>query len=122
MNCLNMTRITKKQQMTMPKPGKNFSYHLKENKWEFWQYPFTPTVLLAEKKIKWYDEEKLKQLWWELKKKGVRLYWAEATDKPFNNYQKQNTSVELYMKFPADVSFVDKVEKMKQLITEIGCF
>ncbi len=106
--------------MTMPKPGKNFSYHLKENKWEFWQYPFSPTVILAEKKIKWYDEEKLKQLWWELKKKGVRLYWAEATDKPFNNYQKQNTSVELYMKFPADVSFVDKVEKMKQIIEEIG--
>lgn len=117
-----MTRITKKQQMTMPKPGKNFSYHLKKDKWEFWQYPFTPMVILAEKKIKWYNEEKLKQLWWKLKKKGVRLYWNEASDNPENYYVKQNTSVELYMKFPPDVSFMDKVEKMEQIIEEIGCF
>ena len=106
--------------MTMPKPGKNVTYHLKKDLWEFWQYPFTPTVILAEKKIKWYDEEKLKQLWWQLKKKGIRFYWLEASDNPANYYVKHNTSVEIYMKFPKNVSFMEKVEKMEQIIAEIG--
>lgn len=112
-----MTRITKKQEMTMPKPGKNFSYHLKKDKWEFWQYPFTPTVLLAEKKIKWYDEDKFNKIREFCRERGIRFYWDESQTK----YVRNNSSVELYMKFPAGVSFVNKVEKMEQLIEEIGC-
>ena len=104
----------------MPKPGKKVTYHLKKNLWEFWQYTFSPTVILAEKKIKWYNEEKLQHISAKLKEMGLRFYWNEAKEYG-QNYQRHNASVEIYMKFPPDVSFSDKVEKMEQIIAEIGC-
>lgn len=103
----------------MPKGGKNSTYGKKVGSWKFIQYPFSPTVLIAEKKLLWYDEDKLTDLWRELKRIGVRLCWAEASETS-HAYTKKNCRIELYKKFPEDTPFQDKIRDMETIIEQYG--
>lgn len=104
----------------MPKGGIRSTYGKKEGSWKFIQYPFSPTVLIAEKKLLWYDEDKLTDLWYELKKyEKVRLFWAEASETS-HTYVKKNCRVELYKKYPEDTPFQEKIRDMETIIEQYG--
>lgn len=99
----------------MPKGGIRSTYGKKEGAWSFLQYPFSPTVIIAEKRLKWYDEERFEDLQTRLKREKVRFYWAEASDTS-HSYTKQSCRVELYKRYPKDTPFEYKVKDMKQII------
>lgn len=103
----------------MPAGGKNSTYHKKQGGWEYWSYPFSQTVLIAEKILKWYDEDKLNDLWFELKRIGVRLCWAEASETS-HAYIKKNCRIELYKRYPEDTPFNDKIRDMEEVIERYG--
>lgn len=99
----------------MPRGSKFSTWHRKQGGWEYWSYPFSQSVLIAEKRLKWYDEERFEDLQTRLKREKVRFYWAEASDTS-HSYTKQSCRVELYKKYPKDTPFEHKVEDMKQII------
>jgi hypothetical protein len=107
------------ENISMPVGGKNSTYHKKKDGWEYWSYPFSSTVLIAEKKLLWYDEDKLTDLWLELKRIGVRLCWAEASDTS-HAYTKKNCRIELYKRYPEDTPFQDKIRDMEEVIERYG--
>lgn len=103
----------------MPRGSKNSTYHLIEKPLEFWQYKFSPTVILTEKRLRYYDEERFKELEDELKtQEKVIFNWAVASEN--TNYVKQNCRVELYKKYQENVSFQDKVKDMKRIVEKYG--
>lgn len=99
----------------MPAGGKNSTWHRKKDGWEYWSYPFSQSVLIAEKRLKWYDEERFEDLQTRLKREKVRFYWVEASDTS-HSYTKQTTRIELYKRYPKDTPFEHKVEDMKRII------
>lgn len=108
------------ENISMPVGGKNSTYHKKQGGWEYWSYPFSQTVLIAEKKLKWYDEDKLTDLWLDLKKhEKVRLCWAEASDTS-HSYTKKSCRIELYKRYPEDTPFQDKIRDMEEVIERYG--
>lgn len=92
----------------------------KRKPWEFFQFPFSDCVLVAERRIGWYDDDKLEEIRYFLKRKyGVRFFWNEASDYDRHMYTKHTTKVELYKKYDDDVSFQEKIEDMEQIIKKI---
>ena len=99
----------------MPAGGINSTYHKKVGTWDFWQYKFAPTVIVAEKKIKWYDEDKLLDLAEDLRaEEGVRSYWEKG--QRLERYAKHHTSLELYKRYPEDIPFKEKMKDMQRII------
>lgn len=99
----------------MPVGSANSTYHKKVGTWDFWQYKFAPTVILAETKIKWYDEDKLLDLSDELwAEEGVRAYWDKGQQ--LDKYIKHHTPLELYKRYPKDTHFKDKMQDMQRII------
>lgn len=111
--------MEKKRNSDMPKPGPNSTYHKVKKPWEYWQYAFSPSVLIAERKIKWYDEDKLYDLWVSFKKMGIRFFWNEATENA-SSYTKHGTCIELYKKYPKEMSFQEKLQDMERIIATFG--
>lgn len=102
--------------MAKAKPNNNVTYHIKTGGFEYWQYRFSSTVLIAEKRLKWYDVERFRDLQADLKKnEKVRFYWHEASETS-HSYTKKSTKIELYKKYPEDTDFKDKVDDMKRII------
>jgi hypothetical protein len=99
----------------MPAGGTNSTYHKKVGTWDFWQYKFAPTVIVAEKKLKWYDEDKLLDLAEDLREEeGVRTYWEKGCR--LESYVKQHTPIELYKRYPKDTPFKEKMQDMQRII------
>lgn len=108
------------ENISMPAGSPHSTYHKKKDGWEYWSYPFSQTVLIAEKCLKWYDEDKLTDLWLDLKKyEKVRLCWAEASDTS-HSYTKKSCRVELYKRYPEDTPFQDKIRDMQEVIKRYG--
>lgn len=101
----------------MPKPGTNSTYHLKEKPWEFWQYPFSPNVLLAERKINWYDIQRFREIKSFMRTKGAKFFWNDPVDE--ENHKKHNGAIEIYKRFPEDTSFENKVKEMYRIIASV---
>lgn len=91
----------------------------KKKPWEFFQFPFSDCVLVAERRIGWYDDDRLYDIKRYLKDLGVKFYWNEASDYDRHMYTKHTTKVELYKKYDDDVSFQEKIEDMEQIIKKI---
>lgn len=102
----------------MPRPGPNSTYHKKLKPWEFFQYPFTPNVIIAERKTDWYDIERFRYIKYLLNKEGVQFFWNEPTDE--EKHRKHSGVIELYKKFPKNVSFQDKMRDIQNIIKRYG--
>lgn len=99
----------------MPVGGINSTYHKKVGTWDFWQYKFAPTVILAEKKIKWYDEDKLLDLAEDLREEeGISTYWEKGSR--LDKYVKHHTPLELYKRYQEDIPFKEKMQDMQRII------
>ena len=92
--------------------------HYFDKPWEYTQFGFAPTVLLAERRIPWYDEETLINIRNILNRLQIMFFWNETSDKT-GKYTKHSTSIEIYMKFPREIEFSEKIEKMRSLIGKI---
>lgn len=104
----------------MPKGGIRSTWHRKQGGWEYWSYPFSSTVLIAERRLKWYDEVRLMEFKTDLKKyEKVRLCWQEASETS-HAYTKKNCRIELYKRYPEDTPFNDKIRDMEEVIERYG--
>lgn len=104
----------------MPRPGLNSTWHRKtKGGWEYWQFPFSRTVLIAELKHLRYNPEYFKELRAYLKTKGYRMFWNE-NDMKKNHNGKTEAAVELYKKFPDGVLFSEKVAEFERFISKIN--
>lgn len=88
----------------------------REDGWEYDQYEVANVVISAEKKLKWYDEKRIEEITDYLRRNRCKVFWDLGGD----NYERMNTRVEIYKKFPEDVSFERKVLEMKKIIESIN--
>lgn len=102
----------------MPKGGIHSTWHRKEGGWEYWTFPFTPNVIIAERKTDWYDLDRFRYIKYLLNKEGVQFFWNEPTDE--QKHRKHNGVIELYKKFPKNVSFQDKMRDIQNIIKRYG--
>ena len=93
-------------------PNRSYS----EGGWEFSQYGISDCVIVAEKKIKWYNEDRMEEINEKLHELRCRVFWDLNSD----GYKRQNTRIEIYKKFRNKESFKEKVVVMKEIIKEIG--
>lgn len=87
--------------------------HLKKDAsgWEFWQYKLSPSVVLAETKVDYYDEEKFEAMRYKLRKCNCHLHYEEE------KFKKHSTRIEVYKKYDdPDMLFEDKVADIKRII------
>lgn len=95
--------------------NKKQNVHQRENGWWFFQPACASSVICAERKLGWYDEEKFNTLEKSLKKQGCRTYFTIR--EPSNRRMKKTSVIEIYKIFK-DTEFLDKIEKMKEIIKE----
>lgn len=103
-------KIEKAQPKYRPKKTKI----LEEDGWTFTQFAWTNTVLIAEKRFKWYDEDKMEYISKLLRKDRCRVFWDER------EYHKNRTGIEVYKKYPQEVRFVEKVDDLKEILKKVG--
>ena len=107
-------------EMKSPMPDPNTNMRSVENGWEFTQYAFSKTVIAAEKKIKWYDEDKIEEINKALKGYRCKVFWDMAGDYP--GATRKKTRVEIYKKFQNNISFLDKKTVMVEILKDVGLF
>lgn len=89
----------------------------KEKEWEFTQFELANTVLVAERKFRWYDELKMEAITKYLRDKACRVFWDTVSEE--TNSTRHNTRIEIYKKYPENISFNDKISDMKEMISKI---
>lgn len=89
-----------------------------EDGWRFNQFGVSDTVLSAEKKIKWYDEERMESITKDLIKEKCKVFWDMESD--YWGSQRKNTRVEVYKKFQGEISFEDKILIMKDILKRVN--
>ena len=92
--------------------------HTEIDGWDYTQFGVADTVLSAEKKIKWYDEERIENITQELKERKCRVFWDMEGD--YYGARRKNTRVEIYKKFSDEISFRDKILIMRDIIKNVG--
>ena len=91
---------------------------IKQGGWEFTQYGVSDCVIVAERSIKWYDEERMEEITKYLRRKGCRVFWDMIGE--YDGATRNHTRVEIYKKFPENTEFNDKVEALKEIISDAG--
>lgn len=86
-----------------------------DDDWEFSQFSVSHTVIVAEKRLDWYDEERIEEINEGLRDFRCRVFW----DMTCEGYQRKRTRVEIYKKFPEEVPFEEKVKTMQEIITSL---
>lgn len=81
--------------------------------WTFTQFPMSSKVIIAERKLKWYNEEEFDRLERELSKKGCRVFFDKGSD--IKKYQPKTCWVEVYHKFK-DKTLNNQVDEMLNLL------
>lgn len=95
--------------------------HKRKNGWLYEQYCCSTNVIVAERKIPWYDEERLEAIKKVIRKMGYFFSYARTdTEDKYYKSKKQTARIELYMKFDEVVEFENKVVEMDRLIAKIG--
>lgn len=84
--------------------------------WLFTQFEISPTVLVAEKKLDWYDEELFDDYKSELHERGCKVFWDYAQPES----KRHHTRIEVYKKFPEQVKFNDKIQILKGILKDVG--
>jgi hypothetical protein len=109
--------VAKKRFSCICNQGKEPDRVYREDGWEYDQYEVANVVISAEKKLKWYDEERIKEITDYLRRNRCKVFWDLGGD--YYGYERSNTRVEIYKKFPEDVPFESKVLVMKKILSQI---
>ena len=119
---LNRPRYKRFEITLMPKEkvekeAKPMTHTKKVEGWDFWQGELTPTVLVAERRLKYYDNDRFQAVSEALNDLGYLTYFdtfkGENTGK-----KKTKARVEIYRKFDEDVSFEEKIELFLKTIDQ----
>lgn len=89
----------------------------KEDGWEYAQYEVSSTVIVAEKKLKWYNEDRIERITDYLKQEKCRVYWDLIGD--YTGAVRNNTRVEVYKKFEPGITFKKKVSVLQAIINKV---
>lgn len=89
------------------------SKNIKEGPWLFTIYSFSPKVMVAERKIKWYDDARLNEIRERMKDGGCKFFWNETAT---NGSGKHHTTVEVYQVTEKDIPFKDRIEMLQPLL------
>lgn len=89
--------------------------HLKDIEWEYWCYNFSPNVIVAEKRVKWYDDNRFITIKKLIKRLGGFFAWNESAEGS-TKYFKHSTYVEVYFKVDENVSFEEKINRIQPLL------
>lgn len=84
---------------------------LKKDGWLFQEYPFSKDVLIAERTLGWYDEDRLEQIRVGLKESGCRFFY----DKEGKGSRRHTTRIEIYKRFETP-DFEEKIASLKDII------
>lgn len=98
----------------------NTDRYAKGGGWSFFQPICAKCVLVAERKLPWYSEEKYGKIYYTLRKSGCRCYY-NASDLVQNRRGRKTSVIEIYKKFKDDIPFEEKVKKMQEIINNV-CF
>lgn len=77
------------------------SYVMKEKKvgpWKINTFKATENVICAERRLKWYDEERFSAIKRRLHNQGYMFFWNEAVENRDTRYTKHTSRVEIYSK------------------------
>lgn len=97
----------------------NGTKHMKENGWTYTVYPFSQTVMMAEHRIRWYDEKRLERIRTELREKGCKCCWAKAAVNS-SKITKNAVYVEVYKLFSEGKTFEEKQEVLRGILEGIN--
>lgn len=99
--------------------SKNYK-EMKDGVWLFTCYTFAPGVIIAERRVPWFNHEALMAIWEYFKEKKCRFYWDSAeteTAKP--TYTRKKTRVEIYKKYPEEMPLEKKIANLKKILNEV---
>lgn len=94
-----------------PKP---ITRHETKGDWEFWQFDITPSVIVAEKHIDYYNEDIFDLLHRRFRRKGCHFVYE------VEKYKKNGTRIEIYKKYDKEVPFEDKMDDLLDIIDNIN--
>ena len=83
--------------------------------WEFTCFWFTPNVIIADRRLLWYDEDRLQQIKKTLRKNKCYFAWNEAADND-SPETKHTTRVEVYMLVDKYLPFERKISQIMEII------
>ena len=92
---------------------------LKDSEWKYLTFSMIPGIIIAEKRIMWYDEERLQKIQTFVKvREKCRFYWNEEA-KNKSNKGKSSTIVEFYKKVDENLTLEEKIEAIQPLLKYI---
>lgn len=91
----------------------------KIGEWKYLTFKDIPGIIIAEKRIRWYDEERLQKIQTLVKvREKCRFYWNEEA-KNGSNKGKSSTIVEFYKKVDENLTLEEKIEAIQPLLKYI---
>lgn len=99
-------------------PKKKPDHHLKKDGWEYDEFNFSDSVIVATKKGYKATEEKLNDTIYGWRSKILRIYIDRFGEK--RERERNLWYVELYLKLDKDTPFLKKVDLMEKTIQTIG--
>lgn len=108
--------VAKKRFSCICNQGKEPDMVYKEDGWDYEQYEVSSTVIVAEKKLKWYDEDRMERITGYLKRNKCKVFWDFGGD---YGYDRSNTRVEVYKRFEPGTLFKNKVSVLQSIIKNI---
>ena len=93
---------------------------VKKGDWAFSQYKIAPTVVIAENKLKWYDEERIAEIVKRLEEERCRVFVNLLTDdESRNNYKRKRCRLEVYKKYNTQ-SLEEKIDALGEILSSIN--
>lgn len=97
---------------------------IKEGEWTFFQFSGAPTVVIAERKFTWYDQEKFNDASDALREQKCRVFMDESDENSqyYKQGKRKHTRFEVYKKYK-DKNFQRNAEELLRQLEELfdGC-
>ena len=94
---------------------------IKDRNWEYSQFSGAPTVVIAETKMRWYDEESLEDMKYELSQQLCRVFINTTEEGDRYAKRRKTVRIEIYKEYPT-TSLEEKVAELKDVIKNVQYF
>lgn len=92
---------------------------VKQGAWEFSQFSGAPTVVIAERRLEWYDKERLDEIEEKLREdRKCRVFISNSEDNPSYEKKRKRTCVEVYKRYQ-DTNFTENLKSLLQQLEEL---
>jgi hypothetical protein len=90
----------------------------KEGNWELSQFSGAPTVVIAERRLKWYDYDRLQEIREHLYESKCRVFFEDSEDNPQYANKRKYTKVEVYKRY-RDQNFKENAMELLRQLEEL---